>query len=89
MLFADKNFDSIPILNNCVDSFNAEKPKEYDKMLEIAKTLSEDFPFVRVDLYETEAGIVFGELTFTPMGCNHNYLSEEAQEFMGSKINIR
>ncbi|UKI22301.1 MAG: hypothetical protein L6V88_07980 [Anaerotruncus sp.] len=58
-------------------------------MLEIAKTLSEDFPFVRVDLYETEAGIVFGELTFTPMGCNHNYLSEEAQKFMGSKINIR
>ena len=54
-------------------------------MIEVAKTLSKDFPFVRVDLYETEAGIVFGELTFTPIGRNHYYLSNEAQEFMGSK----
>lgn len=88
LFFGDENFNSIPVLNDCCDCFAAEKPKEYDKMLEIAKTLSEDFPFVRVDLYETEAGVIFGELTFTPMGCNHDYLSEEAQKFMGSRINI-
>ena len=83
--FSDEKFNSISVLNKCVDSFDAKKPKKYDEMIEVAKTLSKDFPFVRVDLYETEAGIVFGELTFTPIGCNHYYLSNEAQEFMGSK----
>ena len=35
-------------------------------MLEIAKTLSKDFPYVRVDLYDGEEHPIFGELTFTP-----------------------
>ena len=34
-------------------------------MLEISKKLSEDFDYVRVDLYEVEGKIYFGELTFT------------------------
>lgn len=33
-------------------------------MLEIARRLSEDFPEVRVDLYNIDGQIVFGELTF-------------------------
>ena len=35
-------------------------------MLEIAKVLSKDIPFLRVDLYEINGKIYFGELTFTP-----------------------
>ena len=34
-------------------------------MIEIAKKLSSDFDYVRVDLYEVEGKIYFGELTFT------------------------
>ena len=34
-------------------------------MIEIATKLSEDFSYVRVDLYEFEDKIYFGELTFT------------------------
>ena len=45
---------------------NVTKPQNYDKMIEIAKRLSEDFPFVRVDLYNVEGRIIFGELTFYP-----------------------
>ena len=41
------------------------KPKNLKKMLEISKKLSEDFDYVRVDLYEVERKIYFGELTFT------------------------
>ena len=46
-----------------------EKPKELEKMLEIAEILSEPFEFVRVDLY-IGAGqkIYFSEFTFTPSG---------------------
>lgn len=43
-------------------------PKNLEKMIEIAKTLAEDFDFVRVDLYEHNKKVYFGELTFTPAG---------------------
>lgn len=42
------------------------KPKNFEEMLHVAKVLSEDFPFVRVDLYNVEGKIYFGELTFYP-----------------------
>lgn len=41
-----------------------EKPKNYEEMLNIVKKLSEDFDYVRVDLYNVEEKIYFGELTF-------------------------
>lgn len=41
-----------------------EKPLNYDKMLEIVKILSNDFEYVRVDLYNLSGKIYFGELTF-------------------------
>ena len=43
-----------------------EKPKNWDKMVEIAKELGKEFPFVRVDLYNINGKIYFSELTFTP-----------------------
>jgi len=42
------------------------KPSNLSEMLDIARTLSEDFDFVRVDLYNVKGKIYFGELTFTP-----------------------
>lgn len=44
------------------------KPKHWDEMCEIAKTLSKDFKCVRVDLYEYKDRVYFGELTFSPAG---------------------
>ena len=42
-------------------------PAGLQEMLKIAETLSKDFAYVRVDLYELEDGnIKFGEMTFTP-----------------------
>lgn len=43
-----------------------EKPANYDKMIEIAELLAKPFPFVRVDLYNINGVIYFGEMTFTP-----------------------
>lgn len=40
------------------------KPKNFDKMKNIAEILSQNFPEVRVDLYNIEGTIYFGELTF-------------------------
>jgi hypothetical protein len=37
-----------------------------DKMVEITKKLSKQFPFVRCDLYDCYGKVYFGELTFYP-----------------------
>lgn len=41
-----------------------QKPQNFEKMIEIAKQLSADIPHVRVDLYNINGHIYFGELTF-------------------------
>ena len=40
------------------------KPANFEKMIEIAETLSEDFPCARIDLYNDNGKIIFGEITF-------------------------
>jgi len=45
-----------------------EKPNNYEKMLEISRILSKDFPFVRVDFYEVGDKVYVGEMTFIPLG---------------------
>lgn len=54
------------------------KPKNLEEMLEVARKLSEDFPMVRVDLYNIYGKIVFGELTFYPWS---GYVTFHPQEF--------
>lgn len=44
---------------------DTEKPKSFDKMKELATKLCQDFPYVRVDLYDVNGKIYFGEMTFT------------------------
>lgn len=53
------------------------RPKHFDQMKTIARVLSEDFEFVRVDLYEYQDKIYFGELTFTPQGGQMSYFTIE------------
>ena len=44
----------------------AQKPNNYDLMIQLATKLSKGFQYVRVDLYEHENRVYFGEMTFTP-----------------------
>ena len=62
------------------------KPSLFDDMKNIATKLSEDFKFVRVDLYQIGNKIYFGELTFSPAGCVFAYMSEKFLNEMGEKL---
>lgn len=42
------------------------EPQNFGEMKQLAARLSEDFPFVRVDLYNIDGMVYFGELTFYP-----------------------
>ena len=47
-------------------------------MVTVAETLSTGFPFVRVDLYNVDGKIYFGEMTFYPWS---GYVSFKPDEF--------
>ena len=68
MNFYDINFNKINLERTDFRemAIAPEKPKTFDKMVEYAKILSEDFKFVRVDFYEIAGKLFLGELTFTP-----------------------
>lgn len=64
------------------------KPGKLVEMLDIARELSEDFDFVRVDLYETGDQIWFGELTFTPANGVFPSYTQKLLETEGKKLKI-
>lgn len=64
------------------------KPANYDKMLELAETLSEGIPFVRVDFYEVNDQIYFGELTFFPGNGMEAFQPEEWDYQLGEWITL-
>lgn len=43
------------------------RPARLEDMVRYAEILARDFPFVRVDMYEVDGKVYFGELTFTPL----------------------
>ena len=53
------------------------KPKCYDRMLEVCRILSQEFPYVRVDLYEVDGNVLIGELTLTPQGNVLSYYTDD------------
>ena len=63
--------------------------KESDRGAAMAEELSKPFPFVRVDFYECDGKVVFGEFTFTPTGCLGTYYTEEAQIEYGKKLRVK
>lgn len=65
-----------------------KKPKLFDEMIRISEILSEDFPFVRVDLYEIKDQIIFGELTFTPSSGMATYFTKDAQQEVGNMLEL-
>lgn len=65
-----------------------EKPKSLKKMIEVSKTLSAEFPFVRVDLYDINGRVVFGELTFFPNGCIKMQETKLEGKSMGELLDI-
>ena len=64
------------------------RPVNYDKMLEIARKLSKGVPFLRVDLYNLEGKIYFGELTFYPAAGLGYFTPEEWNMRLGKLINL-
>lgn len=67
--FFDRDFNHLPFKQGHPwASKPIIKPKNFEEMIEIAEKLSQGLPHVRVDLYNINGHIYFGELTFFHFG---------------------
>lgn len=82
----DLNWDALPYTKaEYLPETIPAKPNHLDEMIEMAKVLSADFDIVRVDLYEYNDKVYFGELTFSPWGGMMWSYTNEAVEKMGKR----
>lgn len=63
--FFDREYNHLPFTNGHPNAKNLpQKPKCFEEMILLAEKLSVDIPQVRVDFYEVDGKIYFGEMTF-------------------------
>ena len=74
---------------NLDDNFrDVPRPENLEKMIEVAEKISQGFPQVRVDLYNVNGRIYFGEMTFFSASGMNNDLSREFQLMIGDRIHL-
>lgn len=63
-----------------------ERPKHLEEMLSIASGLSKGLEYARIDLYDSDDGVIFGEITLSPMGGWLEYFTPDALKVMSDAI---
>lgn len=79
--YYDENLNFINYKDeSSLDHFDCQlyKPEKFDEMKNISQSLSEGFPHARIDLYEWDNKIYFGEFTFFD---GSGYYKTEPEEF--------
>lgn len=76
---------------NAPENFTLPKPKNISRMFDLAGILSEASgePFVRVDFYNCDGRIYFGEMTFTPGSGADKNRGEEEDIRLGKKLQLK
>ncbi len=71
-----------------IETNELPKPENLEEMKMVAEKLSKPFPCVRVDLYNLEGKIYFGEMTFTSLGGLMHYYTPGFQKLCGDMIDL-
>ncbi|AXH51539.1 ATP-grasp fold amidoligase family protein [Clostridium perfringens] len=64
------------------------KPRNFDKMKLFSKMLSKDIPFSRIDFYEIDGSLYFGEITLYPASGFGEFFPLEWNNKIGDMINL-
>ena len=87
--FYDREWNRMPFERHYKASVtDIEKPRNYEKMVTLAEKLAADISFVRVDFYEVDKRIYFGELTFFPGSGFEEFRPDEWDFALGKWINL-
>jgi len=87
--FFDLDFNHLPFMQhypNANKSIN--KPKGFEEMVELAKALSKGIPHVRVDFYDINGKVYFGEMTFFHFSGWEKFEPSKYDEIFGSWLKI-
>ncbi len=87
--FYDLDWKRMPFYRTDYDRLGeVEKPANLDAMADIARLLSKDFIFVRVDLFDVGGQVYFSELTFCPASGFMPFVPEEYDAIVGEWLNL-
>lgn len=84
--FWDENLNFLPNIKSDHETFVTPPalPENIGEMIKIAEKLSEDFPYARIDLYNINGRIVFGEITFYPWSGYVKFTPDEFDYTLGN-----
>ena len=85
----DEDWNLMDIIegNHRVDK-NIKPPQSFKKMKYLASQLSKNIPFVRIDFYEVNSKIYFGEMTFFPASGFEKFEPKEWDKKLGEMIDL-
>ena len=87
--FFDTNFNSLNIQHGHPNSkVLPDKPVNFDKMMDLANKISKGFPEMRIDFYECNGNIFFGEITFFHHSGFVPFLPEKWDDIFGTWIKL-
>lgn len=88
--FFDLNWKRLPFTRHYPASEKEiKKPKNLKRMIELSEKLSTGIPFVRIDWYEINGKLYFGEYTFYPGSGLEEFSPEEWDRKLGDLINLK
>lgn len=87
--FMDENWEKTGIIQGPPNSISEiPKPKVFDEMIEIAKKISKDMYYSRVDLYIVNGLIKFGEITMYPTSGFCVFADFKTDQLLGQWIKL-
>ena len=87
--YFDENYRHLDLVQtHPMAATTPEKPKNFELMKTLAEKLSKDLPHVRVDFYEADGKVYFGEFTFFSLGGWAAFHPEEYDYELGSYIKL-
>lgn len=92
--FKDNYFDSewnelmIPRKSTVRNCNIPSRPRNLNKMIELSRNVSKNIPFLRVDFFEVNSKLYFGEFTFFPANGCIDFLNEKDNLMLGDLIKL-
>ena len=84
--FWDENLNFLPDVYSDHDTFKTPPalPESIQEMILAGEKLSSDFPYARIDFYDVDGKVVFGEITFYPWSGYVKFTPDEFDMTLGS-----
>lgn len=73
---------------NCDIDKTIEKPVNLELMVKFAEKLAKKIPFVRIDFYEIQEKVYFGEITFFPNSGYEKFIPEKYDRILGNMLEL-